>query len=126
MKQVFKSEVISLHIMSLCRVASRGEIGEYFPPRFNPNLRKVKFSSGRVIRRVHFPVTEEYSNHFADPSSLRKHLGIFKKCLQYFEKQMNGHISTSSMQSEVSCSFVQIKLVLSKLLTIKTYVSLIF
>lgn len=67
----FKSEVIRLHIMSLCRVASRGEIGEYFPPRFNPNPQKMKLFSFRVVRRVTFPVTEEYSNRFADPSSLR-------------------------------------------------------
>lgn len=109
--------------MSLCRVASRGEIGEYFPPRFNPNPRKVKLSSYRVLRRVTFPVTEEYSNRFADPPSLRKYLGTLKKCLQYIEKQMNGHICTSSKSVVV---LIQIKLVFSKLLTVKTYVSLIF
>lgn len=102
--------------MSLFRVASRGEKGEYFPPRFNPNLRKVKLSSYRVLRRVTFPVTEEYSNRFADPPSLRKCLGILEKCLRYIEKQMNGPICTSSMQSEVSVVvLLQIKLVLSKI-----------
>lgn len=112
--------------MSLCRVGSRGEIGEFFPLRFNPNPRNVKLSSYSVLRRETFSVTEEYSNRFVGPPSLSKYLGIFKKCLQYTEKLMNGHIRTSSMKSEVSFIFHQIKLFLSKILTIKTYVSFMF